>query len=236
MRSERRSVGGRRNAPTATAGRIGLALALLCAGTLATGVTGCTRAYYSAMEKVGQHKRDILRSRIEAGREDQQEAQAQFETAYERFAEAAHYDGGDLESVYTQLNREYERSVARAEDVSERIESIEKVAGDLFEEWEDETDLYESESLRASSRKSLRETRDRYAKLIAAMQRAESKMPPVLNAFRDQVLFLKHNLNARAIASLEGSLGEIEDDVASLIRDIGASIKESERFLETLSG
>ena len=30
-------------------------------------------------------------------------------------------------------------------------------------------------------------------------------MKPVLAAFHDQVLVLKHNLNARAIASLEGT-------------------------------
>ena len=71
-----------------------------------------------------------------------------------------------------------------------------------------------------------------YEKLIAAMKRAESKMPPVLNAFRDQVLFMKHSLNARAIAALEGTVGEIESDVASLIRDIDASIKEAESFLD----
>jgi hypothetical protein len=66
------------------------------------------------------------------------------------------------------------------------------------------------------------------------MKRAEAKMPPVLTAFRDQVLFLKHNLNARAIASLEGTFGELEGEVAALIRDIDASIQESGRFLATL--
>jgi hypothetical protein len=48
------------------------------------------------------------------------------------------------------------------------------------------------------------------------------------------VLYLKHNLNARAIASLSGTLGEIETDVETLIRDIDASIAESDRFLASL--
>lgn len=211
--------------------RIPSVLALtLCLATLGA----CTRAYYGAMEQIGQHKRDILRSRIEAGREDQQQAQEQFQTAYERFAEAARYDGGDLEAVYEKLDREYERCKARAEDVSDRIVSIEQVAGDLFAEWEGEIELYESPRLRDSSARSLKDTRSRYQQLIGAMKRAESKMPPVLNAFRDQVLFLKHNLNARAIAALEGTLGEIESDVASLVRDIDLSIQEAERFLASL--
>jgi hypothetical protein len=207
-----------------------LLLALACASILA----GCTQAYYSALEQVGQHKRDILRSRIEAGQEDQEAAQAQIETTYERFKAASGYDGGDFEAVYDDLNDEYERSEARAEAVSARIASIERVASDLFAEWEAEIGLYESQSLRRASAQSLRETRTRYARLIAAMKRAESKMKPVLGAFRDQVLFMKHHLNARAIASLEGTVGELESEVASLIREIEASIQESERFLAGL--
>jgi hypothetical protein len=212
-------------APTLLA--VAALLGLLVAG-------GCSTAYYNAFEQVGQHKRDILKSRIEAGRQDQQEAQEQFKTTYERFAEAANYDGGDLESVYDRLNREYERSTARADDVSDRIVSIEKVSADLFDEWEQELELIQNPKLRNSSAESLRSTEARYGDLIAAMKRAEAKMPPVLAAFRDQVLFLKHNLNARAIAALEGTLGAMESDVASLIRDIDVSIREADRFLDTL--
>jgi hypothetical protein len=196
--------------------------------------TGCTTAYYGTMEKFGQHKRDILKSRIEAGRKDQEYAQDQFKTTYERFSEASGYDGGDFESVYNDLNREYERSEARAADVTNRIASIETVAADLFEEWQAELDLIQSAKLRGASAESLRITKGRYSELITAMKRAEAKMPPVLTAFRDQVLFLKHSLNARAIAALEGTLGEMESDVASLIRDIDVSIREAERFLQTL--
>lgn len=194
----------------------------------------CSGVYYDAMERVGKHKRHILRDRVEAGREEQQEAQQQFQTAYERFVEATGYDGGDLEALYDRLNREYERSADKAEAVRERIGSIEQVAEDLFEEWQEEIGLIQSADLRRRSERRLRETQSRYADLIAAMRRAESKMEPVLVAYRDQVLFLKHNLNARAIASLGGSVVEIEDDVAALLAEINRSIQESERFIATL--
>lgn len=118
--------------------------------------------------------------------------------------------------------------------MSDRIVSIEKVSADLFDEWEQELELIQNPKLRNSSADSLRSTEARYGDLIAAMKRAEAKMPPVLAAFRDQVLFLKHNLNARAIAALEGTLGAMESDVASLIRDIDVSIREADRFLDTL--
>jgi ABC-type transporter Mla subunit MlaD len=209
-------------------------LALALAGAAGPAIVGCTSAYYSAMEQVGQHKRDILKSRIESGREEQQEAQEQFKTTYQRFKEVASHDGGDLEATYDRLNSAYEDSEARAQDVRDRIASIEQVSADLFAEWQTEIDSMQSANLKSQSSRSLKDTRAKYAKLIGAMKKAEGKMPPVLTAFRDQVLFLKHNLNARAIASLSGSLGEIQGDVDALIRDIDASIQESERFLATL--
>lgn len=211
-----------------------LVLAPVAVVPLALGLAGCTSAYYGAMEQVGRDKRDILKSRIEAGREDQQEAQEQFKTTYQRFQELTGYAGGELESVYDRVAAEYERSEARAEDVRERIESIERVAEDLFAEWRQELGTMQSAGMKAESKRLLAETETRYARLIAAMKKAESKMPPVLTAFRDQVLFLKHNLNARAVASLSGTLGELEGDVDRLIRDIDASIRETDRFLATL--
>jgi len=208
---------------------IGLALASSLLG-------GCRQTYYSAMEQVGVDKRDILRSRIEDGRDDQEEAQEQIKTTYERLKEAAAYEGGDLESMYNRLNADYERSVSRAEDVENRIESIEQVAADLWVEWETEIQTIGSKKVQAQSRRMLNDTKTRYARVIGAMKRAEKKMPPVLGAFRDQVLFMKHNLNARAIAALEGTVLEIEKDVEALIRDIDASIAEAEDFLGELPG
>ena len=59
-------------------------------------------------------------------------------------------------------------------------------------------------------------------------------LQPVLVAFRDQVLYLKHNLNAQAISSLKNELVAIEDNVAGLVSEMEASIKEAEQFIEAL--
>jgi hypothetical protein len=59
-------------------------------------------------------------------------------------------------------------------------------------------------------------------------------MKPVLAAFKDHVLFLKHNLNAQAIASLKGELDTIEDSVAALVFDMEKSIKEANEFIEQM--
>ena len=195
---------------------------------------GCRSAYYSTLESFGVHKRDILVERIEEGRTEQTEAKEQFQATWEAFRELSGFEGGELEEVYERLRRELEDSEGEAADVRARIDDIEKVSADLFTEWEQEITEMESRDLRARSEEQLRETRARYGDLIGAMQRAEERMEPVLAAFRDHVTYLKHNLNARAIASLQDSVLEIEEDVASLVADMTASIEEADAFLETL--
>jgi chromosome segregation ATPase len=192
--------------------------------------------YYSTLETFGVHKRDVLVDRVEDARDDQEEAKEDFRSALEKFAEVVNVQGGDLETKYKQLNAEYERCQSGAQRVSNRIESVEDVAEALFEEWEAELAQYTSSDLRAASERQLDDTRDRYRQLIGAMKRAESKMQPVLAAFHDRVLFLKHNLNAQAIASLQGEVVSLEQDVAQLISDMEASIAEANAFIDSMSG
>lgn len=206
------------------------ALALLAAASAA----GCSSIYYDTMERFGYQKRHILADRVEDGRDAQHDAQEQFESAFQRFKTATSFEGGDLEDTYQALDREYRRSEERAEAVREKVRSIEEVAGDLFEEWEDEIGQISRADLRRRSSAQLAQTHSRYDKLIAAMKRAERKMDPVLTAFRDQVLFLKHNLNASAIASLESDSAEIQGEVDALVRDMQKSIREADAFLAEL--
>lgn len=82
---------------------------------------------------------------------------------------------------------------------------MESVADALFEEWSDELDLYTSPSLRRASERQYKSPQKKYQRLLASMRRVEESMQPVLATMRDNVLFLKHNLNARAIDTLKVS-------------------------------
>jgi hypothetical protein len=195
---------------------------------------GCESTYYKTMETMGYHKRDILVDRVEDARDAQEEAKTQFESALEKFSSVLGFHGGDLEEKYDQLKDEYDESVIKADAVRSRIAAVENVAEDLFAEWQEELNQYTSSSLRRSSARKLKETKSKYAQLIGAMKRAERKIDPVLSAFHDQVLYLKHNLNAQAIASLQSELASIETDVARLIKEMEASIKEANSFIRSM--
>lgn len=209
-------------------------LLLLGLSVLAPVLGGCQSTYYAAWEKLGWHKRDILVDRVEKARDSQEQAKTQFADALEQFRSVVKVDGGDLQTKYDKLRVELADSRARAGDVSDRIDGVKDVSEALFREWEGELDQYESPDLRRASASELKDTRRRYDQLIAAMERAESKMQPVLSAFSDQVLFLKHNLNARAVASLQGVTVSLEKEIGVLIEDMNRSIDEANAFIETM--
>lgn len=209
---------------------------LLALALAVTSLTACRSTYYSAMEQFGVHKRDILVDRVEEGRNDQEEAKEAFQSALDRFAAVVDVEGGTLQDKYEELNDQLETCESRALAVSDRIVSIETVASDLFDEWEAELDEYTSADLRTRSEQTLRQTRDRYDQLIGAMHRAEERMPPILSAFNDQVLFLKHNLNAQAIASLQGDVAALEGEISSLIAEMNNAIAEANAFISEMGG
>lgn len=203
---------------------------------LCLALAGCESTYYNAMEKVGFHKRDILIDRIEEVQEAQQDGQEQFKSALKQFKAVIDFDGGKLESLYNQLDDEYQDSVEAADTISNRIDGVESVAEALFDEWKEELTQYSNSKLRRDSERQLQNTQRQYKRLIGAMRRAEKSIEPVLNTFKDNVLYLKHNLNARAINSLKGELNSVNNDVSSLLASMQKSIDESDAFITQLRG
>lgn len=209
-----------------------LFLTLLLPALLALG--GCQSAYYATLEKVGVHKRDILVDRVEAARDSQQEARKQFQSALDRYRSVVQVQGGELQARYEALNKEYQASEAAARDVRKRIEAVEDVAEALFDEWESELKLYSNASLRSASAAELKRTRAQYKTLVDRMRAAERRIEPVLSVLRDQVLFLKHNLNARAISALQGEYRTLQGNVDQLLRDMQRAIDEADSFVRNL--
>ncbi|MBT5723802.1 MAG: DUF2959 domain-containing protein [Gammaproteobacteria bacterium] len=201
---------------------------------LAISLASCESTYYDAMEQFGIHKREILIDRIEDAQTAQEEGQEQFKDALEQFQAVVNFDGGDLEVIYNRLSSEYEDSVDAADTIRERIGSVESVAEALFSEWETELSEYSSATLKRDSQRQLEQTRRRFNQLMSSMRNAERTIDPVLASLKDNVLYLKHNLNARAIASLKGELSTVNEDVNALIEAMQAAINESSAFIDQM--
>lgn len=191
----------------------------------------CSTAYYATMDKLGYEKRHILVERVKKSKSSQIAAKSQFASALDEFIAVSNYKGGDLEKMYRKIERAFEKSKDRAEDVRKRNDNVERTGKALFKEWKKEITEYSDPELAAVSRQKHDTAQKRYEELTSAMRNAESKLDPVLKKFRDQTLFLKHNLNATAIAALESQVSKVKIDVARLIRDMERSIAEADRFI-----
>ncbi|MBT1445279.1 DUF2959 family protein [Shewanella sp. JM162201] len=197
-------------------------------------LSGCQTAYYGAMEQVGYHKRDIMVDRVKDAKESQEDAQKQFSSALEEMKALLNHDGGDLEKAYNKAKDEYDAAQSAADDVSSRINKVEDVAEALFDEWQTEIGEISKADLRSKSQVKLRETRRNYDSLIRSMRKAESKMPPILTSMKDNMLYLKHNLNAQTIGAIKGEFSSLQTDISGLIKEMNRSIAESNKFIAAM--
>ncbi len=196
--------------------------------------SGCTTVYYSTWEKLGKHKRDLLRDNVEAAKEEQKEAREQFKTVLERIKALQNFEGGKLEKVYNALKDDYDEAVDQAENINDRVEKVEDISTDLFAEWQQEIDIISNPKMKADSRKKLVITKQKYSQLHRTLKKTETRMEAVLVRFNDHVLYLKHNLNAVAIGGLETETVNIENEINKLIEEMQTSISEADKFIETL--
>ncbi len=199
-------------------------------------LSGCASVQYSALEKVGIHKRDILVDRVEDARDAQSDTREQLVSAYEELSALIDHDGGELEDKYRRLSREVERSRDATEDLDDHLSAIDRVSEDLFEEWESELDLYSSAKLRADQEKNLSLARSQFAQMRQRMQKARDRVDPVLSVLSDNVLFLKHSLNAQALSALRGQAELLDRQVDALIRDMQIAIEEANAFIVRMRG
>jgi predicted nucleic acid-binding Zn-ribbon protein len=207
---------------------------LLALAIIMLGASGCSTVYYGTMESLGIHKRELMMDRVKDANKTQHDVKKQFVSAMQQFQSVVNFKGGNLEKEYNKLNATLKRSEAGAKAIRHRIKAIEDVSGALFKEWSKEIKQYSSKSLRKASQQKYDIAVADYKGLIQAMKLAESKLEPALVPLRDQVLFLKHNLNAEAISGLSDELVSIQTNVASLIRDMDVAIAHADKFVATL--
>lgn len=197
-------------------------------------LASCDGAYYEVMEKFGHHKRDILVDRVKETQKAQDKAEEEFISALDQFKSVVTIQNTNLEMVYEELNGDYEDCQASAQEVYDRIKEIESVSSALFDEWKEEITLYTNDALLNQSNWKLKETYRQYEKMILLMKQSVDSMAVVLYILRDNVLFLKHNLNAQAIGALQTEFSTLQLHIDELIQRVQVSINTSNSFIKEM--
>ncbi len=208
---------------------------LLIAITLA-GCATTRKAYYNTWEKFGYAKRERLVDNVKAAREEQQMAKTQFVSALEQFKAVTRFEGGDLEKAYNTLKKQHDASAAEADKVNSKILAVKNVATALFTEWQGEVkQIKDDDAMQKQSQQLLDKTKANYEQLVQRMDAAAATMQPVLTKFNNRVLFIKANLNAQAIASLQGTEADLGKDIDKLIAEMEKSIAEADQFIAQMN-
>jgi hypothetical protein len=215
--------------------RASILFTAIIAFVLPAGCASARKGYYNAWEKFGYAKRERLVDNVKEARQEQVEAKQQFASALEEFKSVVNFQGGDLEKVYDRLDKAYKRSESQATSVREKITGVKRVASALFTEWQGEIrEIKGDPTLSEKSQELYDRTKDNYGEMIQRMDAAAATMDPVLQKFKNRVLFLKGSLNAEAIASLKGTEVDLGADIDRLIKEMEASIAEADQFIEGL--
>ncbi|MFZ4503302.1 MAG: DUF2959 family protein [Methylovulum sp.] len=191
--------------------------------------------YYRAKESLGEHKRTLVVHHVEQACLGLEDTRNEFVTTLEKF----HYlndsrNNSTLSQKYQLLNQQYHYCQVKTEHILRRIKAIEEVSEALFAEWEKELAGYSNKNLKNKSKLQLKTARQNYARLIKTLYKALDKITPVLAAFKDQVLYLKHNLNAQTIAALQYEFTEISIDINDLIHTMEQILTEANQFVSLI--
>ena len=199
---------------------------------LTCGCSTTRKYYYNAWEKFGYDKRERLVDNVKEARQEQVEAKKQFASALEEFKSVVNYKEGDLDKMYSKLNKSYTQSESQANVVKDKVTGVKRVADALFTEWKGEiAQIKDDPSLQRGAQDLYNKTKDNYGEMISRMDAAVATMDPVLQRFKNRVLFVKSNLNAQAIGSLAGTEVELGADIERLIKEMEASIAEADKFI-----
>lgn len=192
------------------------------------------KAKYSAYETIGLEKRDLFKREVANVKEEQEDTGEAFKDALTQLKEIYEFDGGNLEKQHGKLKSSLDDANEEAAELRSRITKVDQVANDLFEEWNEEIQQIKTSDYRRRSKEQLSETKKRYRDLEAQLRKSERKMEPVLAKLNDQVLFLKHNLNAKAIGGLKAESGKIQADIKALIEEVNESTRQADELIKTL--
>ncbi len=180
-----------------------------------------------------REKRHLLKDEIKDVKKSQEKAEDEFKDALTRIKELYDYKDGNLEEYYEKLKQSYDDCNNRSVEIEKRILVVTKIADAHFLEWKMELKEIKDPELRNKSKSSLSTTRLKFKKLEKTLNDVAKRMHPILAKLNDYVLYLKHNLNAKAVAdSLGGQIMSIETDIIKLIEEMNKSIRETEIFIK----
>lgn len=198
--------------------------------------TGCNNSLgYDIQEAMGTPKRQVLLSRVQDTRDSMKETKKVFASAMLQFGSVYKESGSKLENKYVILKKEYDACNSKASSLRSQIANVKSIGQVLFQEWQKELDQFTNEQMRKLSEVKMQQTREKYVAMTDSMDRVSARMSPVMSSMSDQLLNIKHSLNALIVVSLEEELIQLRGQMDNLMAEIDASIENCNSFIGSMA-
>lgn len=172
-----------------------------------------------------------LVERVRGAQGEVSESREGFGAAFNLYQRLTAPQAVELDELSDDFADSIESCKARANDVAERVESVREEADALFKGWNEELARFSGEMLRKKSEAMMLDTQARAQRVLDALERVQARTQPVLLKLQDYALFFHHNLNARAIATLQDTYKDFDSEFRSLENEFGKAQAEITAFL-----
>ncbi len=200
------------------------------------GAMGCNNSLgYNLQEAMGTPKRQVMVSRVQDTRDSMKDTKKAFASALQQFGSVYKEGGSKLENKYVILKKEYENCNSKASELRRQIANVKSIGQVLFAEWQKELDQFTNEQMRKLSETKMQQTREKYVAMTTGMDRVSARMTPALNSMNDQLLNIKHSLNALITVSLEEELIQLRTHTDSLMAEIDSAVEHCNTFIGSMA-
>jgi chromosome segregation ATPase len=168
---------------------------------------------------------------VRSADEEAAEARTDFDTAFTLYQRVTTPQAAELDELADDFADTIESCRERFEDLAARRDKIDREAQALFQGWNEELARFSLDVLRAKSAAMLADTEKRTERVQKALERMQARMEPVVKKLEDYALFFHHNLNPRAIATLEDTYKDFDEEYRTLSSELGKARAEIAQFL-----
>lgn len=123
---------------------------------------------------------------------------------------------GDAVKAHDELVDVIESSEDQANDLRKSIEKMQAAAEPVFDQWTKDLEAFSNPEMRQRSQVRLAASRERYDAVVAAVEPVLVEYEAINETLRDHILFLSHDLNPEAMATIQEDVKKVAKEASDL--------------------
>jgi len=140
---------------------------------------------------------------------------------------------GDAATEFAKFLAASEASEEQAEKLRDITDPMQDSASKLFQRWTKDMEAFGNSRMRQRSQSRLDETRTRFQSIVGATQAAQIALDAFHDDMRDHALFLRHDLNSDAVASIRADVRALNDQIRGLDTRFDATTAAARSYVES---